>query len=54
MSGLKGAWLCLVIPFTEHMGTEGPAQGHVLSEWQYQALALPKLVLCPLTDAVLK
>ena len=36
------------------MGREDPVQGHVLSEWQYQALALPKLVLCPLIDAVLK
>lgn len=28
----RGLGLGLVTPFVEHMGREGPAQGHVLSE----------------------
>lgn len=41
-------------PPSLHMVKKGPAQGHVLSEWQCQALALPKPVLSLHGDAVLK
>ena len=42
------------MPFIVHMVKKGPAQGHVLSEWQRQALTLPKPVLSLHGDAVLK
>lgn len=60
MSGLEGALgfvrfpSPLPTPFIVHMVKKGPAQGHVLSEWQCQALTLPKPVLSLHGDAVLR